>query len=109
MSELQGLQSRIAEFEALGYEVIAVSPDPVEDNRRVVGRLGLDFYILSDADLALTKTLGLVHPGGSPYGGDVPRPVNYVIHNNEIRWSYLTDNWRVRMPPDQLLDVLRTL
>lgn len=109
MSELQGLQSRIAEIRALGYQLMVVSPDSVEDNRRVAGRLGLDFPVLSDAGLKLTKSLGLVHPGGAPQGHDVPRPATYIIRQNTIEWEYLTDNWRVRIPPDDLLEVLRTL
>ncbi len=109
MSELQGLQSRINEFSDLGYNIMAISPDSIEDNRRVVGRLKLDYPLLSDSDLALTKSLGLLHEGAAPDGSDVPRPVTYVIHNNEIRWEYLTDNWRVRIPPDELLETIRSL
>lgn len=109
MSELQGLQSRIDDFRDLGYRIIAVSPDPAEDNRRVVARLKLDFPVLSDADLALTRELGLVHPAGAPDGSDVPRPGTYVLDNNRILWEHLTDNWRVRIAPDELLQAVRSL
>ena len=50
MSELQGLQSRIHDIRAAGADLIAISVDSVEDNRRVVEKLGLDYRVLSDID-----------------------------------------------------------
>jgi len=103
MSELQGLQLSLGEFEKRGIEVVAVSPDPVARNRRTVGRHGLTFTVLSDPDLALTRALGLVHEGAGPDGADIPRPASFLVRDGEIRWRDLTDNWRIRPRPEQLL------
>lgn len=103
MSELQGLQSRFEDLRSMGYRVIAISPDSVESNNRVARRLALEYAVATDEGLALTKALGLVHPGGAPAGHDVPRPATYVIRDNEIVWEYLTDNWRVRPHPDEVV------
>jgi peroxiredoxin len=107
MSELHGLQTRITEFESEGTRVIAVSPDPVDKNLEVARRLELSYPILSDPDLELTGLLGLVHEGASMDGKDVPRPATFIIENGRIVWRDLTDNWRVRIRADELLEALR--
>ena len=109
MSELHGLQLKIDEFRAAGYQVVAVSPDSVEDNEKVVLRLGLDYPILSDSDLEVTSALGLVHEGAAMDGGDIPRPATFLVEGGVIRWRELTDNWRVRIRADELLVVARGL
>ena len=106
MSELQGLQRRIADFRSRGVHVVAVSPDTVEQNAQVVEGLGLDFPVLSDSELAATDAFGLRHPDASVYGGDVPRPATYVLRDGVVRWRDLTDNWRIRPRPDDLLAAL---
>ena len=105
MSELQGLQSRIQDFRTAGFQVIAVCPDTIEQNSRVARRLKLDFPILSDGDLTVTKALGLLHEKGGMEGQDVPRPATYLIDSGVIEWRDLTDNWRVRIHADELLVV----
>ena len=96
----------------MGTRIIAISPDSVEQNRKVALRQELDFPILSDSELALSRALGLVHEGGgiSPDRADVPRPAVFIVKDGVIRWRALTDNWRVRVQAGPLLDELeRTL
>ena len=107
MSELQGLQSRIHDFRASGFQVIAISPDTPEENSRVAKRLKLEYSILSDGDLAVTRALGLVHEKGGMGGHDVPRPATFLIEDGVIKWRDLADNWRVRIQVDELLKVVR--
>ena len=89
--------------------LIAVSPDSPEQNRKVAERLGLDFPILSDGELALTAALGLIHEGGGmpPDFKDIPRPAVFIVRDGTIRWRTLTDNWRVRVRAEPLLEALR--
>lgn len=107
MSALDGLQAEIEAFRAAGARIIAVSPDSAAENLKVANNLGLDFPILSDSDLALTKALGLVHEGGGMEGHDIPRPAIFIVQDGTIRWRSLTKNWRVRIRPEPLLDALR--
>ena len=109
MSELHGLQLKIDEFRAAGYQVVAVSPDSVEENEQVVRRLGLEFPILSDGDLEVTTAMGILHEGASMEGADIPRPATFVVERGVIRWRDLTDNWRVRIRADELLEVAKDL
>ncbi len=107
MSELHGLQTRITDFENEGTRVIAVSPDPVDKNLEVARRLNLSYPILSDADLELTRSLGVVHESASMDGKDIPRPATFIIENGRIVWRDLTDNWRIRIRAGELLQALR--
>jgi len=75
----------------------------------VATRLKLGFPILSDPELELTRSLGLLHEKGGPGGADIPRPAIFVVENGEIRHRDLTDNWRVRVKAEDLLQVLRDL
>ena len=76
------MQTRITEFEEAGARIVAVSPDTPEENSGVVERLGLDFPILSDDRLELTKALGLLHEGGGPGGFDIPRPAIFIVDDD---------------------------
>ncbi len=112
MSELHGLQLRASDFEAAGAKLVAVSVDSVELNRGVVERLGLSFPILSDPEFAAVDAFGLRHEKGSPFAeppltGDIARPAVYVIDDGVIRWRDLTDSYRVRVDPDDVLAALR--
>jgi peroxiredoxin len=102
------LQARIDDFEAAGARIIAVSPDSEIQNAELARNLGLTFPILSDSDLEVTRALGLLHEGGGPPPDfhDVPRPAVFIVRDGTIRWRALTDNWRVRVRPDVLLDAL---
>ena len=109
MSELRGLQLSLAEFRKRGVEVVAVSPDPVENNRSVVERLGLDFPILSDQKLELTRALGLEHAGAGPGGATIPRPATLILRDGAVRWRDLTPNFRIRPRPETILAALSQL
>lgn len=109
MSELRGLQSRMDGFRAAGVRVIAICPDPVEQNRAVVERFGLAFPILSDPELAATNAFGVRHVAGGTDGADIPRPATYVTDAGVIRWRDLTDDFRVRPKPDDVLAAARAV
>jgi len=112
MSELHGLQLRATDFEAAGAKLVAVSVDSVELNRGVVEKIGLTFPVLSDPELVAIDAFGLRHAKGNPFAepplsGDVARPAVYVIDGGVIRWRDLTESYRVRVDPDDVLAALR--
>jgi peroxiredoxin len=50
---------------------------------------------------------GLRHEKGGP-GGDVARPAVFLIdRQGRIVWRELTENWRVRVRPEQVLEQVR--
>ena len=80
--------------------------DPVEQNAAVVRKLGLEYPILADPDLAMTDAYGLRHVGGHG-SADIARPATFVVDaNGVVRWRDLTENFRIRPHPQ---DVLRAI
>ncbi len=77
--------------------------DPVEQNAKVVQELKLSFPILADTDRRVLDAYDLRHDGGSPDGA-IARPATFVIDRDGIvRWRNLTDNYRLRPSPDDVL------
>lgn len=101
------MQSRLSDFHDLDTEIIAVSVDPPDKLREIVDGYGLEYPLLSDADLSLIDALGLRHAMGDIAGGDISRPATFILdREGTIVWRDLTDNWRVRVRPERLLDEL---
>jgi peroxiredoxin len=74
--------------------VVAVSVDTIEENVRLAERLGLEFPILSDVQ----EEAG---------GGAISRPAIFLIGpDGTISWRRLTDDYRVRVRPEDVLEAL---
>jgi peroxiredoxin len=87
--------------------VVAVSVDTIEENVRLAERLGLEFPILSDVQEEAIRTWGLVHENGKPGGGAISRPAIFLIGpDGTISWRRLTDDYRVRVRPEDVLEAL---
>jgi peroxiredoxin len=90
--------------------VLALSPDSNERSQELANRLHVNYRFLADRDLAVTRRLGLVHPGGGADGKDVPRPATVVIDRDGIiRWTQLADNVQRRPDPREVLRAVRAL
>lgn len=101
------MQSRLSEIENAGAEVIAVSVDTNEESARLAEGLGLDFPILSDVEQRAIHDWGLVHDAGKPGGGAIARPAIFIVEpDGRISWRSVTENWRVRVRPEQVLEAL---
>jgi peroxiredoxin len=75
----------------------------------MASELELEFRVLSDPELTAIDAFGLRHAGGGPWG-DIARPAAYIVDRRGIVvWRDLTENWRVRPRPDDLLEVLASL
>jgi peroxiredoxin len=82
----------------------------VDDNCQVVEKLGLEYRILSDSDREVIEAYGLIHPGASIDGGDIARPATLIVDGaGAVRWRNLTENWRVRVRPDAVIEALAGL
>jgi len=94
------------DFRRRGARVVAVVVDPPDRNAQVVRELGLEFPIVSDPDLTVIDQFGLRHADGIP-GADIARPATFVVDGDGVvRWRDLTENYRIRPRPD---DILRAL
>jgi len=87
---------------------VAVSVDTNEESARLAEGLGLEFPILSDVQEEAIHTWGLVHENGKPGGGAISRPAIFLVEpDGTISWRRLTDDYRVRLRPGDVLEVLQ--
>lgn len=104
------MQSRIADFRAAGVEILAVSSDPHTATFESLGSAGIEFPILADPDLAVIDAYGIRHPAGGMGGADIARPATFLIDSEgQIVWRDLTDNYRIRLRPERLMEQLKAL
>lgn len=103
-SELRGLAGKYEDFKASRVEVVAVSPQTPEKNKS----MGLPFPVLSDPDLKVTTSYGLLHPKGY-MGADAPRPATILVAkgSRDILWLKATDNVRYRPSVEEVVEALR--
>ena len=90
----------------LGYQILAVSPDPSEKLVETIEKRGLTYSLLSDGDLSATQAFGIVFQakGRRP----LPVPAVYVVGTDGmIRFHYVHPDYRVRLDPDLLLAAAR--
>ena len=81
----------------------------MEDNRKVVEKLGLDYRILSDGDRKTITAYGLLHEGAGIDGSAIARPATLVIDaDGRVQWRNLTENWRIRVRPDAVIDAVQS-
>ena len=104
------MQSHLSKIRSLGGEVIGISVDTPEQNKQLIETAKLEFPILSDTSGDAMDAYGLRHPGASMYGGDVARPAVFVIdRTGQIAWRELTDNWRIRVRGETIVEQLQQL
>lgn len=81
---------------------MAVSADPVEKRDLLVARMGLQFPVLSDADLKITQGFGVQQEGC-----DCALPALFIIDpQNRIHFARIGDNIVDRV---NAADILRAL
>jgi peroxiredoxin len=56
------------------------------------------------------RRYGVVHEKAGVGGADIARPAEFLVDRNGIvRWRNLTENFRVRLRPEQILAAARAL
>lgn len=89
---------------------MAISADPPEVTREHLAKTGRTYTFLSDADAAVIRRYGLLHPGAGVDGKDIARPAELLIDPaGTLRWINLTGDYRVRARPEEVLRVFDKL
>jgi peroxiredoxin len=97
-------------FQSAGVTPIAVSVDAPEQTEDLRKKAGYTFEILADPDARVVRKYDLLHPGGGPGGHDISKPAEFLIdRTGTIRWENLTDDFRVRARPEEMLAAARSL
>jgi len=85
--------------------MIAISVDTPAESEHLRETQGYTFPILSDAKDEVIRRWDLVHPHGGENGADIARPAEFLIDSSgRVRWVNLTEDFRVRARPQQVLD-----
>jgi peroxiredoxin len=104
---LRSFQERLADFNARGIRLVAISVDPVETNAQHVRRIGCTFTFLSDPKAEAIRAYDLLHAHGGPKGSDISRPGEFLVDAGGIvRWLNLTESIAVRARPGQVLTAI---
>ena len=94
----------------MGVRPIAISVDTPEQSRDLAKKAGYTFPILSDRDGAVIRTYDLTHKGAGIEGHDVARPAEFLVdRGGVVRWRNLTEDYRVRARPEEILERARTI
>jgi peroxiredoxin len=102
---LRSFQQRLQELESRGIQVVAISVDPPDINRRQRQKLGYTYTFLSDPKAEVIRRYDLLHRGAGPKGTDIARPAEFLVDSSgTIRWVNLTENIAVRARPQQVLE-----
>jgi peroxiredoxin len=68
---LRSFQQRIPELESGGIQVVAISVDPPDINRRQRQKLGCTYTFLSDPKAEVIRRYDLLHRGAGPNHTDM--------------------------------------
>jgi len=124
--ELKALQERVAEIEALGARLVAVSPQTPDATTDTATRNRLTFEVLSDPGNTVAKAFGLdfelaeeLRPIYRNWGADLeklngdppfslPMAATYVIgRDGTIIESFVDTDYTERMEPQAIIDALK--
>jgi len=125
---LQAYQNRLAEMQAQGASLIAISPQTPDKSLTVAEKNALQFEVLSDAGNSVARQFGLAFRFVDElqatfeqmgiqlpeYNGDdaweLPIPGTYVIDQDGIiRLAYVDANYTTRLEPGDILESLQGL
>lgn len=126
--ELRAYQQRLAEIDALGAQLIAVSPETPDNTLSTAEKNDLAFTVLSDARGQLADALGirfelspLIRARYAQLGHDLPvlnaddrwslpLPATFVVDKGgRIVQAFVDPDYRKRLDPSAVLETLRAL
>jgi len=89
---------------------VVISVDAPEVSRKLAGKAGYTFPILSDPQTETIRRYQLLHKGGGPEGSDIARPAEFLVDSSgTVRWENFTEDVRIRAKADEMLAAARGL
>ena len=84
--------------------------DTPEVSRDLCRKAGYTYTFLSDPNAEVIRRYDLLHSGAGINGQDIARPAEFLLNSSGmIRWVNLTEDYRVRARPEQIVDAAKTL
>ena len=119
LSDMQGIEKDII---ALGYQIVAVSPDAPSFLKETLTKDKLHYQLYSDSEGNFSKSIGIAFAAPEKYGkmlgkysdekntNFLPVPTVYVTNEKgEIEFMYINPDYKSRLKGDLLLAVLKNL
>jgi peroxiredoxin len=105
------LQKSLEALRARGLRIVAISVDAPKVSREHAAKMGYTFAFLSDESMEVIGRYDLFHEKGrTRTGDDIARPAEFLLDSSGVvRWVNLTDDYRVRLEPETLFEVLEGL
>jgi peroxiredoxin len=110
------------QIEALGYQIIGVSPDAPGNNRKVLEEMDSKYQLYTDKGGELMKTIGIAFQAPDRYADMLsnasdgtnsnllPVPSIFVVsEEGTIIFEYISPDYKERMEEDLLIAVLKSL
>lgn len=114
MAQIAEIADKYQDIQALGIQVVLISPQPDEQSRVMSVKYNVPFKFLVDSGNRVADALGIGIKNGVPtgmpggYSPDTVMPTLIVSNaSGTIVFSDQTDNYRVRPEPDVFLAILR--
>ena len=121
-AHLAALAEAEKELLALGYQIIAISPDAPASLEVTDGKEKLNYLLLSDSTGELSKAVGIAFQAPENYkttiakGSDgmnnsfLPVPAVFILNvNAEIEFEHIAPNFKNRISNDLLIAVAKSL
>jgi peroxiredoxin len=126
--QLSGLRLIRKDLEALGFQLIAISPDNAAELKKTLDKEALDYRLLSDSSAAAMREFGIgyeVDPDMlaklAGYGIDLERSSGETHHvlpvpsvwlvdaDGTLQFSYVHPDYTVRLPEEVVLSAARAI
>lgn len=121
--QLSGIQEIEPELNNMGYQIIAISTDRPDNLKSSVEKNKLEYTLLSDADLNLSKQFGIAYKAPTAYdkllpsssGGKnldklLPVPsVFFISKKGNIRFEYINVDFKQRINSDLLKAIAQAI
>lgn len=117
--QLGQLQTIHSDILAMGYQVIAISPDSPEKARAFSKKKSVEYTLLSDPGLKAARALGIAYKMEKETAAQyekavgrkfesLPVPSVFIVGTDGvIKFEYVNPNYKVRIPPEVLLAAAR--
>ncbi|MEP7043275.1 MAG: peroxiredoxin-like family protein [Dokdonella sp.] len=126
--QLSGLRLIEKDVQALGFQIIAISPDRPEELRKTLGKDQLNYTLLSDSSASAIEAFGLAYTVNASiqakyreagvdleqYSGEthhiLPVASVYIVDaDGLLQFSYVHPDYRVRLPSEIVLAATRAI
>ena len=100
----------MTEIEGLGVRPVAISVDTPQMSRDLCRKAGYTYTFLLDPKAEVIRRYDLLHAGAGINGQDISRPAEFLLDSSGvIRWVNLTEDYRVRARPEQIIKEAKEL